>query len=324
MNTHILINPNVATILGALVADAASLGLHWLYDPARIAAIEENEDELVFRQPSAADYAGAGGFFAHGDKQAGDSTSYGEICLLMLKHLAKHGEFNRAAYQLEFRAYFGPGGAYAGYIDSPTRHTLRVLLPLDINSFPEVSGADDDQLPALATIPVLVATHRDSREALMKRVEEVVRITNNNDIAVSAARCAATALHGVLNGKPMVQALTDAVTVAGEKLKPSLEQALATDTLDSVSAAERFGLACHVTEGLPIVFHIARHAPDYTTAIKANIRAGGDCCGRAIVLGALVAACQAMQQNLTSSIPISWLAHYRKLVIAAEACEVIG
>lgn len=322
MNTHTLIYPDVAAIVGALVADAASLGLHWLYDPARIAAIEKN-GELVFRQPNAADYAGTSGFFAHGRKQAGESSGYGEVCLLMLKHLAKHGEFKRATYQLEYRAHFGPGGDYAGYIDSPTRQTLRVLLPLDINSFPQISGADDDQMPALATIPVLAATCHGTHEVLMQRVEEVVRITNNNDLAVAAARCAATALQGVLSGKQMTQALTDALAIAGDVLKPVLEQALTMDTLDSVSAAARFGAACHVAEGLPIVFHIARHAPDYTTAIKANIRAGGDSCGRAIMLGALVAAYQAKQQNLAGSIPLSWLARYSKLAMMTEACEGI-
>lgn len=322
MDTHILVNPNVAAILGALVADAASLGLHWLYDPARIAEIEKNT-ELVFRQPNAIDYAGTSGFFAHGGKQAGESTGYGETCLLMLKHLAKHGEFNRTAYQVEFRTHFGPGGEYTGYVDSPTRQTLRILLPLDPEDFPEISGADDDQMPALATIPALVASHCGSHDTLMQRVEAAVRITNHNDIAVSAACCAATALRGILNGNSMIEALTDAVAIAGDGLKPLLAQALATDRLDSISAATCFGSACHIPEGLPLVFHIAKHAPDYSSAIKANIRAGGDSCGRAIILGALVTAHQAKQQNMASSIPLSWLARYRKLAIAVEACEKI-
>lgn len=322
MDTHILANPKLAAILGGLIADAASLGLHWLYDPNRIAEIEK-ESDIVFRQPNEDDYANVSGFFAHGSKLAGDSSSYGEVCLLMLKHLAKHRQFNHMVYQLEFRAFFGPGGEYTGYVDSPTRQTVRTLLPLDAKSFPATSGADDDQMPALATIPVLVATHQGTVDSLMKQVEEVVRITNHNDIAVSAAKCAAAMLHGILMGKSMNQAATDALPLAEDNLRLLLEQALTLETLDSIAAANRFGSACHVTEGLPIVFHIANHAHDYMTAIKANIRAGGDSCGRSIMLGALVAAHLASQNANDSGIPLPWLARYRKLTAAADACQAI-
>lgn len=322
MDTHVLANPKLATILGGLVADSASLGLHWLYDPNRIAEIEK-ESEITFRQPNENDYANVSGFFAHGTKIAGDSSGYGEVCLLMLKHLAKHRQFNHMVYQLEFRAFFGPGGEYSGYVDSPTRQTIRTLLPLDAKSFPATSGADDDQMPALATIPVLVTTHQGTVDSLMKQVEEVVRITNHNDIAVSAAKCAAAMLHGVLMGKSMNQAATDALPLAEDNLRLLLEQALALEALDSIAAANRFGSACHVTEGLPIIFHIAKHARDYMTAIQANIRAGGDSCGRSIMLGAVVAAHLATQNSTDSGIPLPWLARYRKLTTAADACQAL-
>src|SRR5687768_2145579 len=105
---------NSTVILGALVADSAALGLHWIYDPARIAEIEATRG-LVFLQPDPANYAGVKGYFAHARKAPGESSSYGEVCLLMLKHLAKHGSFNRVEYQAEYRAYFGPGGEFVGY-----------------------------------------------------------------------------------------------------------------------------------------------------------------------------------------------------------------
>ena len=93
-------SPNSAAVLGALVADSAALGLHWLYDPQRIAIIEASKG-LAFLQPDPAHYEGAKGYFAHGRKMVGESTSYGETCLLMLRHLAKHGRFNRIEYQSE-------------------------------------------------------------------------------------------------------------------------------------------------------------------------------------------------------------------------------
>jgi ADP-ribosylglycohydrolase len=315
-------SPNSAAILGALVADSAALGLHWLYDPARIAEIEANKG-LVFLQPDADNYAGAKGYFAHAGKNPGESTGYGEVCLLMLRHLAKHGSFSRVEYQTEYRAYFGPGGAFVGYVDSPTRLTLRTLLPLEPAEFPAASGADDDQHPAMAALPALVATHAGTLEELMARVQDVVHVTNNNTQAVTAAQCSAAALFNVLRGTPIAQALSDALPFAGITLRPLLEEALSIRTLDSVAAAQRFGMACHVAEGLPVIFHIAHHASDYRIAIESNIRAGGDNCGRSIMLGAMVAAHMAKQGSGGFPVPLQWLARYGKFMVAADACAAL-
>jgi ADP-ribosylglycohydrolase len=310
---------NSAAILGALVADAASLGLHWLYDPDRISRVAADKG-LTFLQPDMNDYSGTKGYFAHGGKSAGDSSSYGETCLLMLNHLARHGNFDRIAYQAELRSYFGPGGAYTGYVDSPMRATLHALLPLEPAIFPAESGADDDQHLALAALPALVALHDGSRDSLMDRVEEVVRITNNNALAVAAGQCAAAALFNMLQGERAAQALANALPFAGKVLEPLLEQALAMTTLDGVAAAQCFGSACHVAEGLPVIFHIAQHAADYRAAVESNIRAGGDSCGRSIMLGAMAAVCSGGIQEGSCSIPLQWLARYRKLVDAADSC----
>ncbi len=319
MNSSIRLEPRVAAILGALIADSAALGLHWLYDPERIAQIEKIKG-LVFLQPDANDYADTSGYFAHGNKSAGDSSGYGEICLLMLRHFAQHGEFDRVAYQTEYRSHFGPGGAYIGYVDSPTRQTLQTLLPLKPEEFPENSGADDDQFAALAAIPAVVAAHTGPQAALKAKVEKVVRLTNDNDTAVAAAQYAGCVLLEVLNGQSITQALTNALPHAGEKLTPLLEEVMQISRLDSTRVAKRFGSACHVLEGLPVLAHIAQHAPDYRTAIEENIRIGGDSCGRAIMLGAIMAAYTVQQNESISSIPFEWIARYRKLSMAADAC----
>lgn len=318
MNSDIRLEPRVAIILGALIADSASLGLHWLYDPERIAQIEQTKG-LVFLQPDVTDYANTRGYFAHGSKIAGDSSGYGELCLLMLRHYAQHGQFMRIEYQTEYRNHFGPGGAYIGYVDSPTRQTLLTLLPLKPEEFPEISGAEDDQFAALATIPVVVATHIGSQSALSTKIEQAVRLTNHNDTAVAAAQFAAGVLFAILNGQPIAQALASALSLAGEKVSPLIEEVLQVRTLDSQAIAKRFGSACHVLEGVPIIAHIAHHAPDYRTAIEENIRIGGDSCGRAIMLGAIMAAYTAQQNEQNVSIPLEWVARYRKLSIAANA-----
>ncbi|SFE90042.1 ADP-ribosylglycohydrolase family protein [Nitrosomonas sp. Nm166] len=322
MNSSIRLEPHIAAILGALIADSAALGLHWLYDPERIVQIEKTKG-LAFLQPDENNYVETKGYFAHGNKAAGDSSGYGETCLLMLRHLAQHGEFDRIQYQAEYCNHFGPGGTYIGYVDSPTRQTLQTLLPLKPEEFPKNSGADDDQFPALAMLPPLVAAHTGTQEALKAKIEQVVRLTNHNDTAVAAAHYAGCALFEVLNGNSIAQALTGALPHAGEKLTSLVEEALQTRMLDSAAVAKRFGIACHVLEGVPIIAHIAQHAPDYRTAIEENIRIGGDSCGRAIMLGAIVAAYTTQQAEQISSIPLEWIVRYRKLIIAADACATL-
>lgn len=321
-NTNIRLTLRISAVLGALVADAAALGLHWLYDPSRIAQIEKNK-RLTFLPPDDDNYKDSKGFFAHRGKQAGDSSGYGEACLLILNHYAQHGEFKRVAYQAEYRGHFGPGGQYIGYIDSPTRQTLLKLMPLAPEDFPAQSGADDDQFAALATVPVVTATHTGTAAELLDKIEQVVRLTNHNDVAVGAAKYTGSVLFDVLNGKSILSALTDAIPQAGEQLAPLIEQALQTKTLDVIGMAERFGSACHVLEGVPIVAHIALHTNNYRDAIEANIRAGGDSCGRAIMLGAIAAAKAEALNGESTSIPLEWLSKYRKLSVAADACAKI-
>lgn len=319
MNVHARLEPRVAAILGALIADAASLGLHWLYDPQRIAQIEKTRG-LVFLQPDANDYADTRGYFAHGAKTAGDASAYGELCLLMLRHLAQCPAFNRMQYQIEYCSHFGPGGAYIGYVDSPTRQTLHRLLSLKAEEFPEISGADDDQFSALSALPALVAAHTGSQQSLTGKVEHVVRLTHDNDTAVAAAQYTSAVLWQVLKGDPLPQALKDALPHAGLTLAPLVEEALCAGELDSLALGKRFGSACHVLEGVPIIAYLAQHAADYRSAIEENIRIGGDSCGRSIMLGAIVAASTAQCQEPSAVIPLVWLAHYRKLMVAADAC----
>ena len=71
-----------SSILGALVADAASVGFHWVYDQDRIRQIALEAPE--FRAPTQNDYEGFPGFYAHGHKRAGE-LSYLEPYLALQK-----------------------------------------------------------------------------------------------------------------------------------------------------------------------------------------------------------------------------------------------
>jgi len=82
-------NAQGASVLGALVADAAALGLHWLYDQDRVAELAGDAPE--FCDTTAADFDGYPAYFAHAAKQPGDFSQYGEQVMVMLQSLAACG-----------------------------------------------------------------------------------------------------------------------------------------------------------------------------------------------------------------------------------------
>ena len=303
------LDKNARAILGALVADAASLGLHWIYDTKRLADIG-SRGEPVFLEPDEENYRDCKGFFAHGARPLGAFSQYGECCALMLRQLAgAGGRFQRVTYQGLYRKHFGAGGPYVGYIDKPTRGTLLRLMPHeDPATYPQPSGVDDDQLPAFSCLPpIVVAASRCGRDeaSVWDEVEHVVRVTNNNDRAVDAARAAALLLLALLRGETRAAAIETAAGRADEDLAARMREAVAGDKLDAVAAAGKFGAACHVEQGLPVICHILAHTSSYREAVVANILAGGDSCGRAVVLGAAF--------GVIDVVPLGWMARLGEL-----------
>ncbi|TVQ28627.1 MAG: ADP-ribosylglycohydrolase family protein [Spirochaetaceae bacterium] len=124
MNTIPTTEPVRAALLGTLIADAAGMGLHWIYSQGKIAQIvRANGGEAAFIAPDPKNYEGVPAFFAHPLKNAGDSTQYGEYLYLALRATTSDG-FDAGAFLREFQAHFGPGGTYVGYADTPMRETL--------------------------------------------------------------------------------------------------------------------------------------------------------------------------------------------------------
>jgi hypothetical protein len=96
-------------VVGALVGDAAALGLHWIYDADRLAEMGGEAPE--FREPDLRAYRGVSAYLAHKGKRAGDRTHYGEQLLVLLRSLAATGgALDVVDYERRFVDAFGPGG----------------------------------------------------------------------------------------------------------------------------------------------------------------------------------------------------------------------
>lgn len=339
-------------ILGALVADAATMGFHWVYSQRRIEDLAPEEPE--FRQPSEQDYEGNVGYFAHGGKTVGQLSHYGEQMQVMLTSLvATGGRYDKSHYQEQFRLHFGYGGPFTGYIDRPTRQTLdriyrdesdaleavssiafegdprerqgmltkvlaaakrysgrRLLDQVETyaNATPEPEaslsyglalvealagsddfpGANDDQLPAISKLPPMVACHADDPD-LSSLCTSAIKVTNNSPRAVDFGMVSTQLLKASIQGESLASAIAAGVAAGSDATQELLNRALSMPgTVREV--AREFGLHCDLGSGVPGLMHNLQSASDYKSAIRRNIYAGGDNCGRAIVLGAVCGA----------------------------------
>ena len=338
-----------AMIWGSLVADAASMGLHWLYDQSRIRAVAPDQPE--FHAPSSADYEGVAGYFAHPARKPGDFSQYGEQAMVMLRAVA--GGYSLRAYQRMFRDHFGYGGAYVGYIDRPTRDTLDKMTRLEqealvacrdidpsvedsvhaaiitrvtsaragldgpelnaaietavrqysdhdhlvayglkinkvLAAYDRLPGADDVQLPAVSKLPPLVARFFDASD-LDGLVDEAVRVTNNSDAAVSWSQVVANLLTGILKTGAMHGA-EDLSSGAPNDIAKAVSDVLARSSETTEDITAEIGLPCYLRMGIPSVLHNLSRAKSFEEGVRTNIYAGGDNCGRSIILGAALGA----------------------------------
>lgn len=369
-------------VLGALVADAAALGFHWLYDQKRIREVAPSTP--AFRAPTASDYEGVAGYFAHGHKQAGELSQYGEQALVLLRSVvANAGRYDKAHYEDAFRSHFGYGGGYVGYIDRPTRDTLDSItraeqnainraksIPFDgdaktqqmmitkvlacikqsggderhkkveeavrithdddrmvdyalkivaeMESISGHHGADDDQLPAISKLPALIAAYAGD-PVLPEVVESAVRVTNDNDVAVLFGDAAAAMMDAVLHGADPETAVAAGRERADPMVAKLIDEAVALRHEEHSTVVAKFGMACNLTYGFPNVVHNALVSGSYREAVRQNIYAGGDSCGRAILLGAILGAFNGVGGE--TGIPAEWI---ETLAQKDEIEELVG
>lgn len=289
-------------LLGALVADAATLGLHWIYEPNRIRDIANaNGGSAAFIPINDQNYANTKGYFAHASRKDGMLTQYGEYLYLAIHSInTSDGVFDVTAHQTEFLEHFGPGGAYRGYIDRPTRGTLNNIA----NEMRSPSGIDDDQLPSVSRLPAIVAGYIKSSD-LEAQAKAAMEMTNVNEIAAEYTSVFLSLFQHLHDGMPLLEAMRASIDHASATTAKLLEDALTTLETSSVDYGEKTGRACHLPMAGPLIFHILKHSTSYREAVERNLAAGGDNAGRSILIGAIMGYLHGLEPQ--KGIPLDWI-----------------
>jgi len=294
---------NAELLFGALVADAACLGLHWIYNVDIIADIVARQNgKSAFTPVDPKNFENVK-TFAHKDRHNGMFTQIGEVLHLTIQSMNAHGgEFDVPAYEAAFAAFFGAGGAYQGFMDKPTQGAL-ANIAADISP----SGTDDNQTPALARLPAILVGYRGQDE-LPDMIKTAMEVTNINAEATAFSNVFADLTIRVMNDEPLETALQAAAGAADDIAKADLLNALNTTEDDSVVFAGINGLmgrACNLSAAGPVMYHILARSTSYQDAIERNILAGGDSAGRSIMIGAIMARIHGVATD--TGVPLSWI-----------------
>ena len=331
-----------AALMGAFVADSASLGTHWIYDPEALKTASN-----IRGQPEFAGWEGPkrlGPFYNHeefpGHYDFGSLSPYGEQLMLLTQHTASQGKIEGTALA---DATYKWAKAYTGRPD----HAIKVFVenmdkPDKSGQWPNC-GADDSQAHCFIRVVPVTILYAGSAEREAK-VEEAIRVGQNNDVAVKFGLAASGILNDVLLGKTLAEAVSEAkgraqadaeVSCCFDKASASQDRELV-DFLGDLSKAmiapedEKPFLHKARSCGLPGSFmgpvHQIVAAGDgviagddtYVKCLRANIVAAGDTCSRAIFLGAVIGAAAA-------SVPAAWVAKFGAAgEVAAFGAKIIA
>ena len=275
-------------VIGSFAGDSLALGAHWVYNTTAIDKKVGRVEELI--PPIVETF--------HKNKEAGEFTHYGDQQLLLLRFLAENREISTEAY---FKEWAGAMRNYSGYMDHATKDTLANF---DQSKDPLASGSGSDDFAGVARAVPLVYRYADDPDTLLTHVENLVKVTYNNDLVLDAARFLSLLLIDVLQGTPPGQAVKNLLDRGGW---PEAITELAGKGLDSAGSTTRetikeFGQACPTAHGLPGTVHlISSYEKDFEQGLIENVMAGGDSAARGIIAGAVLGA-----YNGYEGIPDRW------------------
>jgi ADP-ribosylglycohydrolase len=293
-------------VLASFVADSLALGVHWIYDTARIEEEFGRVDALL--KPASDSY--------HSTKERGGFTHYGDQTFVLLESLAAKKGFDLDDFAMRWRRLFE---AYDGYYDQATKATLQNF---SLHKRPVEAGSPSNDLSGASRVAPLVFCYQEDLDTLVEAARDQTRMTHNDPHVIDGAEFFARVSWLVLRGTPPVLAIEE---VSNERFVNSplwqwVKDGIESRTEESVSTIARFGQSCHVDDAFSGVVHlIAKYENNLEEALVQAVMAGGDSAGRGMVVGMVLGAHLGEQ-----ALPEEWLAGLKRRGEILHLLDKIG
>ena len=270
-------------ILTSLIADAYSLGAHWVYDEKQLKDPSINWDEL--NTPLSVWHKG---------KVAGEFTHYGDQTYWLYKFLENKETFDEKEYLKYWQEKMV---SYNGYIDGATRETLE-----NIKNDVVPSGSNSTDLSIIGRITPLLLVSK-TKEEFLENVEKFVKLTHNSTKAINASNFFAKVLLECLDGKDIKETLVSLKEQSSEDIKNLVNRGIASKDKDTFETIREFGPACDIDEGFSGIIHLLSKYTNLKDMLINNAKAGGDSSARGMIASVIF-----MSNKSITQIPKNWLA----------------
>jgi ADP-ribosyl-[dinitrogen reductase] hydrolase len=332
-------DPATLAFLGALIADAVSMPVHWYYDQT---ALDRDYPELMAvaadashcspylapRHPHSgsilwrsrwtppspqfdilreqARFWGQHGIHYHQFLVAGENTLNDRLAIELFDLVRRDGCYDPEKWLDRYvRLMLEPGWHRDTYVEEYHRHFFTNLAA---GRKPINCGVRDIHIGGLVPVPALVAALGPRHHDLRRIVRLHVGLTHKDPDVLAAADALVRMLCDALPRPDEAPRTTAAA-------REALREAILTHGSDWVSLAKltaweklsdrqlvggTLSSACYIDEAFPAALALAwRHAGDFPAGVVANARCGGDNCHRGAVVGSLAAT--------AGGIPAEWL-----------------
>ena len=287
-------------ILPGLIGNAATLGIHWIYDHEYLEALSKQQPLLFLRQEKERFDKANPSFYSYPNSEVGDLTVQGQIIKWLYQAMKSHKEFSKKDYSKLLYEKFKPGGFYTGYVETYSKkHVLAFLArSLHIN-VPEIPIMDDH---LVGFAPYLVC--KELGLANKKAWELTTVYSQDEDYLIYFNMF--DKLFDLLLEVSMHEAVKSVIHLGPEKYQIPLNKAIEMDNTNEF--IEKYsGRACAIKYSIPLIMHILSHTNSYQEAVELNATLGGAVSDRNLLIGAFYAQ--------VSEIPEAWVNMVKEKII---------
>jgi len=298
-------NKGKEAIIGALIADAATMGVHWIYDTEKLSTLVGEGHPEFFDPPSCPFYT----------YKSGAQSPWGDEQLQLLQYLVEH-EFEEASFH---EALYTFTSTYTGRLNG-------LMKDFDVayeggKRGPELSvGADNGQAHGMNKAPFLVAFygHLDYDEFITES-RKIISSHQAHEVAADFGIGGALLLKSLAEGNSVANAIQwlqsfDKTPQCVLDAISDVQQEISAGT-SGKAAVRKFGPTCFSPSAFRGALFFLLTSSNYTEAIRANAMAGGDNCSRSMLLGSCFSVVDA------NSIPEEWK---KKTASYSATAELIG